>query len=800
MALYDHILLPEQVKVASSYSPRSGGGGDRSIPDRNRAEHARALRMQFDAVWDANATMQQEMEAISLPSRHGTYVEFKGRPACELITGSLEDRRADIRLLNIRDVVTVEGETQTIATVFIPHGKESKLLNKLNDYADATKDRNGKPKNDSLIRSIEQVNIAMLDALWTASADHFPSERIDWYEVWIRTKIDNNDAIYGEFEDVLRQLYVEYKSGSILEFPERSVFLVRANRESLIKLIYASDYLAEIRSISPLASFFTEQRAYEQREWIDELIARTEFNDASNSVISILDTGVNNGHPLLTRIISNDNCDTVVGEGPADRGDSQCNGHGTQMCGVVAYGDLTKKLESVHNIQIDKHIASIKILGKQTNNKDAWGDLTSQAVSKTKIAFPQKQISYCLAVTEIEECENGKPSSWSGSIDTIASDNKSLFLISAGNIYDYNNRDKEIIEIYPDGNRLRGVFNPAQAWNGLTIGAYTDLIALECPELAGFDRIAPIGGISPFSRTSGVWVKESLIKPEVMFEGGNLKKNNHPHVPYDTHEALSILTLNNDYQRGGYFDTINATSCATAMAADFAGQLQARYSNLWAESIRGLMVHSARWTDSMINQFPVRNRRDMAQRLRNCGYGVPSEKRAFHSTENGFTFIAQETIQPYIKKRSSYNINEMHLYELPWPQEELRRLGEIPVTLRITLSYFIDPAPGEIGWKDKYRYASYGLRFDLNNTNETRREFELRINDLIKAGENEERVRNDSARWLIGSDNRDKGSVHSDEIVSLTATELAECNLIAIFPIGGWWKTDTVPKSVSGEG
>lgn len=26
----------------------------------------------------------------------------------------------------------------------------------------------------------------------------------------------------------------------------------------------------------------------------------------------------------------------------------------------------------------------------------------------------------------------------------------------------------------------------------------------------------------------------------------------------------------------------------------------------------------------------------------------------------------------------------MHLYELPWPQEELRRLGEIPVTLRIT--------------------------------------------------------------------------------------------------------------------
>ena len=130
----------------------------------------------------------------------------------------------------------------------------------------------------------------------------------------------------------------------------------------------------------------------------------------------------------------------------------------------------------------------------------------------------------------------------------------------------------------------------------------------------------------------------------------------------------------------------------------------------------------------------------------------------------------------------------MHFFELPWPREVLEQLAETNVTMRITLSYFIEPAPGEIGWKDKYRYASCGLRFDVNKEDEDQRAFQLRINKLIEAEENEERGRNDSTRWLIGSDNRNKGSIHSDEL-NLTAAQLAVCNLIVVYPIGGWWKT-----------
>ena len=82
------------------------------------------------------------------------------------------------------------------------------------------------------------------------------------------------------------------------------------------------------------------------------------------------------------------------------------------------------------------------------------------------------------------------------------------------------------------------------------------------------------------------------------------------------------------------------------------------------------------------------------------------------------------------------------------------------------------------------------MRFDVNQEDEDQRAFQLRINKLIEAEENEERGRNDSTRWLIGADNRNKGSIHSDEL-NLTAAQLAACNLIAVYPIGGWWKTRT---------
>jgi hypothetical protein len=148
-------------------------------------------------------------------------------------------------------------------------------------------------------------------------------------------------------------------------------------------------------------------------------------------------------------------------------------------------------------------------------------------------------------------------------------------------------------------------------------------------------------------------------------------------------------------------------------------------------------------------------------------------------------------IQPFDKKEnaSGFRTRDMHFYDLPWPKETLLELpSDTMVEMKVTLSYFIEPGPGEIGWKDRYRYASHGLRFHLNSPQESQDEFVKRVNVAARL-EDEEKPDTQSASkyWVIGTQTRNRGSVHSD-IWKGTAAELAGSNMIAVAPTIGWWR------------
>ena len=787
MSKYDHIILPSSVLEDLKYAPRTQGGGNACIPVRDRCTHAQYLQNRFSSIWEERQIMISERTAVSLPTRKGTYIEFCGATNNDLMYKSLENIKSGIRLLNVR-TATVEEGTETYATVYLPQGKEHSFIKKLTEYA--TEDTaKGKPKNDKLFRSIEDLKSAVLESIWTDKKGLFPSESNDWYEIWIRiTEDDITEQQCEQFSNILESLQLNRKDKFLL-FPERAVFMVFVNKPSLIELLNRSEQLAEIRCGQETAGFWYNENRSEQHAWVDDLLSRLIVENQPQVSVCVLDTGVNNGHPLLSPIIPDDKCLTNFPHlGSADFN----RGHGTQMCGVVAYGDLSEKLLSNQNITISHQLCSVKIIpNSEASPKELWGELTEASIYRTEIVLPNNKI-YCMAITA-ESCEKGKPSSWSGAVDKLSyntGNNARLIIISGGNI-DLDSINYDIWNSYPNGNSLRQIQNPAQSWNALTVGAHTNKLALDTNELADSQRVAPNGGISPYSTTSVLWDKNAPVKPEIMFEGGNLYKTNDEAIPYSNHEDLEVLTTNCRFQTGSYFDTICATSSATAFAANLAARLQLKYPNLWAESIRALMIHSANWSDNMQQQFPVHNRTEMMKRLRNCGYGIPSEDRAFYSTENGFTYISQEVIRPYIKEKGAIKCNQMHLYKLPWPSEILQTLGEIEVSLRITLSYFIEPGPGEIGWKDKYKYSSCGLRFDINQETETEENFKRRINKLMEAEDNDEEIsQNDSTRWIIGANNRNQGSIHSD-ILQGTAAQLSTCNYIAIYPIGGWWKTRT---------
>ncbi len=395
-----------------------------------------------------------------------------------------------------------------------------------------------------------------------------------------------------------------------------------------------------------------------------------------------------------------------------------------------------------------------------------------------------------MAVTARDNRDRGRPSAWSATVDRLAADAEGeneiprLILLSGGNINDPN-----AWATCPTSNSTDSIHDPGQAWNALTIGAYTNLTQITEEDAGHYNPIAAGGGLSPFSTTSYTWQKHWPLKPDVVFEGGNAANDGLGAVSMP---SLSLLTSHHKpHER--LLTTMNATSAATALGCRMAAQLMTRYPDLWPESIRALIVHSAEWTEKMRQDFlPFYNepsKKDYLKLVRHCGFGVPDLDRAMWSVSNSLTMIVESTLYPFKKEGSKQPaLRDMNLHRLPWPLAELESLGETEVEMRVTLSYFIEPNPSSRGFRSRYRYESHGLRFDVKRPHESEADFRGRINFLAKSVEEGSSSSGDDPKWLIGTQGRHKGSLHSD-IWKGSAAELASRGVLAVFPTLGWWKT-----------
>ena len=175
--------------------------------------------------------------------------------------------------------------------------------------------------------------------------------------------------------------------------------------------------------------------------------------------------------------------------------------------------------------------------------------------------------------------------------------------------------------------------------------------------------------------------------------------------------------------------------------------------------------------------------------VRRYGYGVPDLGRALLSAQNDLTLMVEDALTPFNKEGSAVKTQDMKVHQLPWPKDVLAQLGDAHVELRVTLSYFIEPNPGERGWTRRHRYASHGLRFAVKNATESLPEFRRRVNASARDEDDGEAAGGVTGgdEWLLGRTYRNQGSLHSD-VWSGTAADLAQRDAIAVYPVGGWWK------------
>ena len=361
-----------------------------NYPKRTVATHAAFIQKKLQECYTGSLTQKQ---AAAIRYQEGIYLEFSSAKGYDLALKSLENRKSGIRLLNVHE----DEENDIVkATVYIPAGKENFFLKKVETYASKQTSK-GKPKNNDLLRSIDDIKIAMLDSFWVGKTETMPGDIPVWCEIWLRYDFKNNTEAWRESEESILSICSKHKihiDEKHIIFPERIIKLVYANAEQLKLLIATCPYIAEIRRAQEANTFFTELSNSEQKEWIDELLQRTTYTNG-NVTICLLDTGVTASHPLLAQVINLDHVQSVNSVWGV--GDHQ--GHGTEMAGIALYNNLKDALLGKTKIEMPQKIESVKILPPTGgNNPDLYGAITEQAVSLAEIANPFVHRVICMAV------------------------------------------------------------------------------------------------------------------------------------------------------------------------------------------------------------------------------------------------------------------------------------------------------------------------------------------------------------------------------------------------------------------
>ena len=298
--------------------------------------------------------------------------------------------------------------------------------------------------------------------------------------------------------------------------------------------------------------------ASEQASWAEELQGRLTAAGADAPVVCVLDTGVKDTHPLLSDSFYPSDSHRVNPAWP----DQILDGHGTEVAGLALFGDVQQAVATSLPVSLSHRLESVRILQQhQPTEPELYGAVTARAVDMPEIQAPRRVRVFLLAVSACETPGaglEGQPTAWSAAIDALAfgravdgTDAKvlrldreetplpRLFTIATGNIRDLRATDNHL-----DISDLRPIEDPGQAWNALTVGAYSanDDMSGALPMFAGYTPIARRGELSPVSRTSVTFdAKNWPFKPEVVADGGNWAATP-DRSGVDTPENLGILT------------------------------------------------------------------------------------------------------------------------------------------------------------------------------------------------------------------------------------------------------------------
>ncbi|TDV42211.1 S8 family peptidase [Actinophytocola oryzae] len=495
----------------------------------DRLRHGQRLRGDLERAAQVATTRRQRLPIVVDGAIDGFYATFDSFPGLQLALTSLDPRRGrrHPELMSVQEIPVPGSGVVERATVFVPEGTVGYFLDRLTAYADSAGMTT--VRHRALVDPIQSARLATIEALWTDPPGMFPpAGRRVWWEVWLRRR-DGHEL------DRLRA-FAQATGARVgrqhLGFGDRIVVLVQAGVEQLAGAVDVLDDLAELRAPSEPAIVLARMPPAEQREWVDDLLARLEPAGREAPSVCVVDSGVFRDHLLLESSLDTEDCHAADPLWPV------CDdyGHGTEMAGLALFGDLAAVLSGSTAVRLTHRLESVKILPPPPahNSPELYAAVTVDGIARAEIQAPYRRRVHSLAVTAPQPPSPkgaaatpvmGQPSSWSAALDAFAvgrsvitnddglefvdlTDDAGvslvggngqigrLFVVSVGNIRTAWQDD------HLDQSDLQPVEDPAQAWNVVTVGAFTERDSMaDAP--AGFAGWTPLAAKGSCLRSAG---------------------------------------------------------------------------------------------------------------------------------------------------------------------------------------------------------------------------------------------------------------------------------------------------------
>ncbi|MCL1473937.1 S8 family peptidase [Argonema antarcticum A004/B2] len=612
--------------------------------------------------------------------------------------------------------------------------------------------------------------------------------------------IDDRDLTYQEWDDLASQ-----RQEDLLKFianPKYHGELLSSFVEDTPQLATIPDSFSCLLQISglglkdlvfnfPYVFEVTEQdNIYEpdlpEREIYggENVSFKLESPDENFPTVCIIDSGIQEQHPLLKNAIDSKNSISWIPSEINLTADMVSNGgHGTRVAGAVIY---PINIPRQGNYKAVCWLQNARILDKNCRLSDK---LYPPELLEDIVRFYYNQTATRIfnhSIAGDAPCRTRYMSAWASTIDKLSYEQDILFIVAAGNIPldSYQTSPRLSVKhhllasrAYPDyltENSCR-IANPAQSFQALTVGSIT----LDSFRDLSYSSLGGKNEPSPFSCSAlGIW---DTIKPEVVEYGGDILKdeNQPPNLicSSSTSPELVRSTLGSTASPLVAADTFG-TSFAAPRVTHIAARLATEFPNESCLLYRGLIVQSARWPDWAL----AKTNEEKYNVIRQIGYGIPNLERAIGNTTNRITLITRG--EQLIKAGDAY------IYQVKLP-DTLRSPGEeFEILLEITLSYKAQPRRTR---RNRRKYLSTWLDWDCSKQGEDPKHFLGRVLANYNIPENAEKG-DELFTWTLGKEKRYKsiknvsrsiGTIQKDWAF-VKSYNLREAFCIAVVGHEGW--------------